>query len=81
MPDPVYPPQARQLRKEATILVKVLVGPDGRVREAEPVIAKADPYGFQGAALRAARQAVFKPGTADGEPHEMWTTVVISFRY
>ncbi len=80
MPDPVYPPRARQLRKEATVLLKVLVGRDGKVLDAEPVLDKPDPYGFNQAAIRAVRGAAFEPATTDGVATQMWTTVVISFR-
>ena len=37
-------------------------------------------FGFDQAALRAARGAKFKPATRDGERIEMWTTVLVSFR-
>lgn len=80
MPKPVYPARARQYRKEATVIVKVLVGADGKVLDAQPVIEKADPYGFYDSATDAARQAKFQPARSDGMPIRMWTTVVISFK-
>ncbi len=80
MPSPVYPDRARQYRKEATVLLKVLVGADGKVIDAQPVVDKPDPYGFVQAAIRAARGASFKPATRDGVPTELWTTVVVSFK-
>lgn len=80
MPAPSYPARARQYRKEATVIIKVLVDAEGKVTEAQPVLDKPDTYGFQQAAIQAARAAVFKPGTTDGEPTEMWTTVVVTFK-
>jgi len=80
MPDPVYPPQARRLSKQGTVLLKVLVGVDGKVKKIEPVSKTGVGYGFDQAATRAATNATFKPGTKDGKPAEMWTTVVVSFR-
>ncbi len=80
MPDPIYPTQARRLNKQGTVLLKVLVGVDGSVKKIEPVSKNAVGYGFDQAATRAASGAVFKPGTKDGKPAEMWTTVVVSFR-
>ena len=62
------------------MLLKVLVGADGKVKDAQPVVDKPDPFGFIKAAIRAARGATFKPATRDGVPTELWTTVVISFK-
>ncbi|HEX9731360.1 MAG TPA: TonB family protein [Thermoanaerobaculia bacterium] len=80
MPKPVFPPRARQHRKEATVLIKVHVDADGKVIDAQPVIDKPDPYGFYDAATQAARQAKFRPARSDGVPIRMWTTVVVSFK-
>jgi protein TonB len=66
MPSPEYPRMGRRMGMEATVLVRVRVSDSGRVTEAEPV---GDPigYGFEQAALRAARQARFSPGRRNGE--------------
>lgn len=80
MPDPTYPVQARRLRKSATVLLRVLVGTDGRPVEVKPVSDEPLGFGFDQAATQAARRAEFEPGKVDGEPTQMWTTVVISFR-
>ncbi len=80
MPKPVYPARARQLKREATVLLRVLVDTNGKVVEARPVVEKPDPFGFVQSAVRAARNAVFQPATTDGVPTKMWTTVVISFK-
>ena len=80
MPKPLFPNRARQYRKEATVLIKVLVDADGKVVEARPVIDKPDPYGFFESAIQAARLAKFRPARSEGVPIQMWTTVVISFK-
>ena len=80
LPEPRYPTRALQQNKEATVLIKVLVDTRGRVVEAQPVVDKPDPYGFFREALNAARKAEFKPATSDGDPIQMWTTVVIAFK-
>ena len=76
---PDYPRAARELRKEATVIVRVRVGPDGRVSAAE---VEGGPYGFgfEEAALRAARGAVYRPGTVDGARAEMDSRLFIRFR-
>lgn len=76
---PQYPAQARLARKAATIVVKVLVGTDGRVQEAALVSKKRIGYGLDEAALRAARRAVFQPATVDGRATSQWTTMVMRF--
>ncbi|RMH18329.1 MAG: TonB family protein, partial [Acidobacteria bacterium] len=75
---PIFPPQARRLNKAVTVTVKVLVGTDGRVREAE-LVSKPVGFGVDEAALRAARQARYEPATADGKPIAQWTTIVMRF--
>lgn len=80
MPRPVFPARARLHRKEATVIVKVLVDANGKVVDAQPVIDKPDPYGFSESAVDAARQAKFRPARSEGLPIRMWTTVVISFK-
>jgi TonB family protein len=80
MSEPLYPSRARQLKKGATVLLKVLVATDGKVLDAQPVIDKPDPMGFVKAALRSARGAKFQPATTDGVPTQMWTTLVIVFK-
>lgn len=80
MADPVYPSRARQLRREATVLLKVLVDTDGTVLDAQPVVNKPDALGFVQSAVRAARGGTFRPATTDGVPTKMWTTVVITFK-
>lgn len=80
MPEARYPERARQYRKEATVLVKVLVDTDGTVIDAQPVLKEADTFGFFQEAVRAARGAEFTPAESGGLPVRMWTTVVITFK-
>jgi TonB family protein len=75
--EPRYPPQARQLNKTATVTVRALVDENGRVERAEPSGAKAG-YGFDEAALAAARAARFDPATKNGVRVKMWTALRIT---
>lgn len=79
-PTPVYPEAAKRSGRQATVIVKVLVGTDGRVRETELASTNKVGFGFDEAALRAASKMRYEPAKRDGEPIEMWTTVVIAFR-
>jgi TonB family protein len=77
--DPRYPPAAERLNRSATVDIKVLVDEKGRVMDAERLGAKAG-FGFDEAALDAARRAVFQPATKDGIRVKMWTTLRVAFK-
>ncbi|HYO15913.1 MAG TPA: TonB family protein, partial [Thermoanaerobaculia bacterium] len=70
--DPRYPPAAQKLNRAAQVDIKVLVDEKGRVMDAERIGAKAG-FGFDEAALDAARRATFQPATKDGVRVKMWT--------
>jgi len=76
---PVYPPVAARLNREATVDVQVLVDEHGRVIDAMISGNKAR-YGFDEAAVAAARKSVFRPANKDGVPVKMWTTIRFRFK-
>jgi TonB family protein len=78
--DPRYPQQAQRMNKSAQVDIKVLVDERGRVLDAQRSGPQAG-FGFDEAALDAARRAVFQPAsTRDGIRVKMWTTIRVSFR-
>ncbi|HEX4953377.1 MAG TPA: TonB family protein [Thermoanaerobaculia bacterium] len=77
--EPRYPPTARNFNKSATVNVRALVDENGRVERAEVSGAKAG-YGFDDAALAAARSARFDPATKGGVRVKMWTLLRITFQ-
>ena len=77
--DPRYPPAAQRMKRAAQVDIKVLVDEKGRVLDAERIGAKAG-FGFDEAALDAARRAVFQPATKEGIRVKMWTTLRVSFK-
>ncbi len=79
LPEPRYPPAAQRLNRAAQVDIKVLVDEKGRVLDAELLGAKAG-FGFDEAAMDAARRAVFQPATKDGVRVKMWTTVRVNFQ-
>ncbi|MCP4662910.1 MAG: TonB family protein [bacterium] len=81
-PSPVYPSEARALERAGTVLalVKVLVNEQGQVLDVDPLLDKPLGYGFDQAALNAARKALFQPATSDGAPIKMWTTLTVQFK-
>jgi TonB family protein len=78
--DPRYPAQAQKMNKSAQVDIKVLVDERGHVLDAQRSGPQAG-FGFDEAALEAARRAVFQPAsTRDGIRVKMWTTIRVSFQ-
>ena len=76
---PVYPPVAARLNREASVDVQVLVDENGKVIDAK-VTGEKHKFGFDEAALDAARKSIFRPAAKDGVPVKMWTTIRFEFR-
>jgi periplasmic protein TonB len=75
---PSYPSNLIVRGVEGSATIRVLVGTDGRVREANVVSATHPDFGK--AALRQALKAWrFKPATRGGEPVEDWVTLPVTF--
>jgi TonB family protein len=74
---PEYPPGARRAAVDGTVLVQVLVGKDGRVKNTR--IVKSIPM-LDEAALTAVRHWVFKPALSQsGMPEAVWGAVPVRF--
>ena len=74
---PVYPDVARSAGVEGTVLVRVLVDKEGKVKDVivlEPIALLED------AAIRCARTAVFRPAISQGRPVEVWVVMPITFK-
>lgn len=77
--EPRYPPSAARLKRAAQVEVKVLIDERGRVMDAERVSAKAG-FGFDEAALDAARRSTFQAATKSGVRVKMWYTLRFHFK-
>jgi len=77
---PEYPPVARRLRVEGTVVVSLLVSEDGDVLDTRLDQGVSRKVGLNEAALEAARRAKYRPATKDGVRVKMWTTLKIPFR-
>jgi TonB family protein len=77
-PDVRYPAMAKKLAKEADVEVRVLVDENGNVRDATLMGKKAG-FGFDQAALDAARSAKYKPALKDGVRVKMYVNLTIKF--
>jgi protein TonB len=76
---PAYPAMAQRMRKEATVIVRVLVDESGHVTDTELKGSRAG-FGFDEAAIQAARNARFQPATQNGSPIKMWVDLPIQFK-
>jgi protein TonB len=74
---PVYPAMARDAQIEGTVIVRVLVGKDGKVKD---VIVVDGPDALRQAADDCARTSTWRPALIDGEPVEVWVMMPVTFR-
>ena len=73
-----YPEMARRAQIEGTVVVKVLVGPDGLVKDAQ-ILQGVNPI-LDKQALIAARKWTFYPGKQRNIPVKAWMAVPFNFR-
>lgn len=74
-----YPPAARRFRREATIVVRVLVNESGKVTDVEQISKEAG-LGLDESAIQAARRSTFRPATKSGVPVKMWHSLRFDFK-
>ncbi len=75
---PDYPEMARMSQLEGTVIVKVLVGPDGGVIDAQ-ILQGVHPM-LNAAALAAARKTRWEPGKQRNIPVKAWMALPYNFR-
>ena len=75
---PVYPEAARNAGIQGTVVLKILIGTDSRVKKVEPV--SGDPALVQ-SAIEAVEQWTYQPLTVKGAPVEVDTQVDVQFRH
>jgi len=80
MVDPTYPDEAKKAGTEGKVLVRVSVGPDGKVVVATIAEGDEDCPALGASAVEAIRQWIFEAGTEDGEPVEMEVMIPVEFK-
>lgn len=80
LPEPEYPPSARQRGMEGEVVLSILVDEAGRVVQTRLEKGVAGATELDQAALAAAANARYRPAMKDGEPVKMWTTLRIPFK-
>jgi protein TonB len=74
---PVYPEMVREAGIDGTVTVQVLVGKDGKVKQAQAVDG---PEPLRASGVASARSAIFKPALQGTSPVEVWVMVPITFQ-
>jgi TonB family protein len=77
---PEYPPIARRMKVEGTVVLSLLIDETGKVIETKVERAVAQNVGINEAALQAARGARFQPATKGGVRVKMWYQLTIPFK-
>jgi len=77
--NPRYPPSARRLNKTATVNLRILIDENGEVAKVERV-GEAVGFGFDDAAVSAAKRSTWKAAIKDGVKVKMWVDLKIDFR-
>jgi len=74
----VYPEMARKVGVEGTVIIRVLVGKDGKVKQAK--IQQSESSMLDQAAIDAVKKSVFTPAIQNGQPITCWVSIPIKFR-
>jgi protein TonB len=76
---PPYPPAAIRAGLEGNLTLEILVGVDGRVRDARVLRSSGMEVLDQAAMEEARRHWRLRPGTRDGLPSEQWYRLKVVF--
>jgi TonB family protein len=77
-PDPEYSEEARKIKQQGTVVLWVVVGADGRVRDLR--VQRSLGFGLDEKALEAVRRWKFEPATKDDQPVASQIYVEVRFR-
>ena len=76
---PPYPASEQRLEREGRVVIRVTIGPDGRVRAAQKVSATSDAF-WRVTERQALSRWRFKPATVDGRPVQASKVLSVRFR-
>lgn len=75
---PEYPAAEQVMQREGVVVVRVLVGADGRVKQVEQVSATSPAF-FDATRRKALSSWRFRPATRDGVPYPDWKQLTLRF--
>jgi TonB family protein len=76
-PNPIYPETAKRNRVSGTVVIKAVIGSDGRIHQMK-LVQVPDPD-LAIAAVAAVRQWTYKPYTLNGVPVDVETQITVNF--
>ncbi len=76
---PIYPRKARRVRANGKVILQAVVRKSGRVRVIEVLESSRPGLGFEKAAIKSVKQWRWTPAELDGEPVDVYFTVVVEF--
>lgn len=79
MLQPPYPAEEQRAGNSGRVVVRVLIGIDGRVKQVEKISAASDAF-FAATQRQALGKWRFKPATKDGVPIEQWKVMSLRFQ-
>jgi protein TonB len=74
---PVYPDMVREAGIDGTVTVQVLVGKDGKVKQAQAIDG---PEPLRQSGVTSAKTALFKPALQGTSPVEVWVMIPVTFQ-
>ena len=77
-PDPEFSEEARKAKYQGTVILTVVVGPDGRTHEVR--VLRSLGMGLDEKAVEAIHRWKFEPGRRDGIPVAVLVNVEVNFR-
>lgn len=78
--EPEYPPAARRLGEQGSLLLQALIDTDGRVLETK-LVQSSGSQRLDRAALEGVKENYrFIPGTVDGKPEKVWFTIRFTWK-
>jgi TonB family protein len=78
--EPQYTREAMREKIQGDVELEAVVGTDGTVGEIRVIKSLDQKYGLDDAAIGAAKQWIFRPGTKDGKPVNVRVILVLTFR-
>jgi protein TonB len=77
--EPKYPELARVARANAQVILEAIILHDGTVGECKCLRCTQQGYGFEDEAIAAVEQWRYLPATQDGEPVDVYFTIIVDF--
>ena len=78
-PEPAYPREARRYRVEGRVVLRIILGKDGKVAH-EMEIIESLPYGLTDECIKAARKIEFRPARKGDRPVSQYAVVEYYFK-